>query len=265
MDVKERSRGERRVIAALYAILCHGLFAVAVLAMARGLFLGMTTGLGRFEGTAAIVANALLVLQFPLVHSWLLARPGRRVLGRMAPRDLVRTLGPTLYVTVASAQVAALFLLWSPIGTPFWEATGGLRVAAWGLTAASWLLLGKSMADANLALQTGALGWLALWRGKDPEYGNLPTGGLFALCRQPIYLSFAAITWFGPVWTIDHVVVTAALTGYCAVGPLLKERRFARIHGEAWESYRARVPYFPGLPKKRCAAAVDAPAGVRVP
>jgi len=241
----------RRLLALGHGALCHALFAAAVVAMARGLFLGMSSGLGGLEGVAAVLANLLLLAQFPLLHSWLLAGGGARVYRRIAPREHARTLAPTLYVTIASAQVLALFLLWSPLGGPSWEAEGGARIACWILSGASWLALAKSMADANLALQSGALGWWALYRGRKPDYGPLPTRGLFALCRQPIYLSFAAITWTGPVWTIDHAIVTTVLTAYCVLGPIAKEKRFEKIHGEAFREYRARVPYFPGLPRAR--------------
>jgi protein-S-isoprenylcysteine O-methyltransferase Ste14 len=219
--------------------------------MARGLFLGMASGLGRLAGAEAVAADLLLLVQFPLVHSWLLAGGGARVYRHLAPREHARTLAPTLYVTIASLQVLALFTLWSPLGPTLWEAEGSLRTLCAILSGASWLALAKSMADANLALQSGALGWWALFRGKRPDYGPLPTRGLFSVCRQPIYLSFAAITWTGPVWSIDHVVVTTVLTAYCFLGPIAKEKRFDRIHGEAFREYRARVPYFPGLPRGR--------------
>jgi hypothetical protein len=234
----------RRLFALGHGLLCHGLFAAAVIAMARGLFLGMTSGIGGLEGAAAVAANILLLAQFPLLHSWLLAGGGARVYRHLVPAEYARTLAPTLYVTIASMQVLALFLLWSPIGEPFWEVEGSLRTLCWVLSAASWLALAKSMKDANLALQSGALGWLALLRGGRPDYGPLPTRGLFALCRQPIYLSFAAITWTGPVWTVDHAIVTMGLTAYCVLGPIAKEKRFERIHGDAFREYRARVPYF---------------------
>lgn len=255
----------RRLLALGYGALCHGLFAAAVVAMARGLFLGMTPGLGRLEGMPAIAADALLLFQFPLVHSWLLAGGGARVYRFLAPRAHVRTLAPTLYVTLASAQVLALFALWSPVGAPFWTAEGPLRAIQLVLGSAAWLALAKSMHDANLALQTGALGWWALWRGRPPDYGPMPTGGLFALCRQPIYLSFAAIPWFGAVWTADHAVVTAVFTAYCVLGPLRKERRFERIHGEAFREYRARVPYLPGWPRRLAVGGAESAAAGLTP
>ena len=99
------------------------------------------------------------------------------------------------------------------------------------------------MADAGLGLQTGLSGWWAVFRGQQVRYPGLPTKGLFRVCRQPIYLSFALVTWFGPAWTVDKLWVASVLTTYCIVGPLLKEARYARIFGRAFEEYREAVPY----------------------
>ncbi len=237
---------KRRIVALSYGLVCHGLFAIAVWWMAWGLILGMTQGRGGLDGIAAILVNTLLVVQFPLLHSWLLGGGSRQVNRFLAPACYRATLAPTLYVILASLQVILLFRAWSPIGEPFFVASGSLRTFCWFGSALSWGLLAKSMADANLALQSGALGWLSLFQGKKPNYGPLPTTGLFAVCRQPIYLAFAAITWTGPVWTIDRVFVTLTLTAYCFFGPIWKERRFEKIHGERFRAYCAEVPYMPG-------------------
>ncbi len=66
------------------ALLCHGVFGVAVGSMAVSLATGMRHGLGPLSGASAWLANALLVAQFPLVHSWLLGR-GRGWLAKLSP------------------------------------------------------------------------------------------------------------------------------------------------------------------------------------
>ena len=88
-----------------------------------------------------------------------------------------------------------LFGFWSPTGTVWWQASGPALVGMSLLYAVSWLLLGKSMADAGLALQTGSLGWVALFRGVNPVYPPMPVTGLFRLTRQPIYVSFTLTLW----------------------------------------------------------------------
>ena len=146
-----------KIIAIVYALLCHGAFAVAVAAMAWSLLNGMQVGWGRLHGAAAWAANAFLLLQFPIAHSLLLTARGRRIIGRLAPAPFAADLATTTYVAIASIQVALVFVLWSPSGVVWWAATGWLR---WTLITAfvgSWLLLATAMFDAGLGVQMGYL------------------------------------------------------------------------------------------------------------
>ena len=144
-----------------------------------------------FETTLKrFLANAALLAQFPLGHSVLLTRRGRAVLARLAPAGTGPTLSTTTYVTIAALQVFALVAFWSPTGTIWWRAEGSALVVMTVLYTGAWLLLGKSMLDAGLSLQTGSLGWTALLRGRAPGYPPMPTRGLFRFTRQPIYVAF---------------------------------------------------------------------------
>lgn len=234
----------RRAIALTYGLLCHGGFLVGVGSMAYGLLTGLASGHGPFTGATALAANLMLVLQFPLLHSFFLARHGRRIFARLAPFGFGRTLAPTIYAIFAAAQIGVTFTFWSPTGVLLWEPEGvprSLHLAAFG---AAWVFLVKALHDAGLGLQTGSIGWMALWRGESPSYPGLPERGLFAACRQPIYLGFALVLWTAPIWTLDHLVLAIVWGTYCVVGPLLKERRFEAAYGAAFASYKARVPYF---------------------
>ena len=238
-----KSTLSRRLVAVVYGLACHGLFLVAVSLMILGLMSGMGIGVGKLTGTAAVVANGLLLLQFPVIHSLLLTRRGRQTLAHLAPREHGRTLTPTTYAGLAALQIGTTFFLWSPSGIVWWEPTGvayGLHLAAF---VGAWLFLGKALLDAGLGLQTGWIGWIAVWLGRAPRYPGLPQAGLFARCRQPIYLGFALVLWTGPSWTPDHLAIATVWSLYCAVGPLHKERRFAAHYGRDFEAYRQRVPY----------------------
>ena len=170
-------------------------------------------------------------------------------MGRMAPGRLGGRLSTTTYATIASAQTGALFLLWTPTGTLWWQAHGAALALLCTLYAASWLLLLKSIVDAGFAMQVGLLGWWAVARDRAPVYPPMPRRGLFRLCRQPIYVSFALTTWTVPTWTPDQLVVALVLSGYCVLGPLLKEARFARLFGAEFAAYRRRVPYWVPWPR----------------
>lgn len=239
----------RRAVALLYGLLCHSLFAASVVAAVVNLYGGMRWGIGPWRGWAAVLANALLLVQFPVLHSFLLSKPGRRWLRRLAPAGMGDDLSTTTFALVASVQMALVFVLWSPSGRIWWEPRGLALGGMIALYAAAWLYLIKALTDAGLALQTGALGWTSVWRGRRPQFGSFPTHGLFKSCRQPVYLGFALTLWAGPVWTPDRLVLAVLWTAYCVVGPLFKERRCTVWYGDAFRSYQERVPYL--IPRLR--------------
>lgn len=230
-------------MAAAFGLVNHGLFVLAIAAMIAGLYAGLSNGLGRLQGAPALLANGLLVVQFPLLHSFLLSRSGRPALEALAPREFARELSTTSFSIVASAQVLATFALWSPSGVVLVQAQGAWLWLSRGAFAASWLLLVLALANAGLALQTGALGWLSVLRGVRPQFGDFPTHGLFRICRQPVYLAFALTLWTGPSRTVDGLVLALVWTSYCVVAPLHKEARYLAYYGERFALYRSRTPY----------------------
>jgi protein-S-isoprenylcysteine O-methyltransferase Ste14 len=236
-------------LALLWGALCHALFAAAVGAMILAMGFGMSRSLGAVPQPWAWGANLLLLLQFPLAHSLLLSRPGRAVLGRLAPAGTGRTLATTTYAIVASLQLLALFALWTPSGVVWWRAEGPALALMLALYAASWAFLVKASWDAGAEVQSGALGWISLLRGARPRFPLMPVGGAFRLIRQPIYLAFALTTWTVPVWTPDQLLLASVLTAYCALGPMLKERRFDAMFGARWRAYKARTGYW--WPKRK--------------
>ncbi len=238
------SRPRRIAVALTYGALCHGLFALGAGAMVVMMALGMTATFGRLEGLVAWMANALLLAQFPIGHSLLLSKHGRGLLKRLAPAPLAGDLAPSTYVIVASLQLLALFTLWSPSGIVWWQAQGTVLWVMLALYGLSWLLLAKSILDAGWGLQSGLIGWWAVLFGRKPVFPDMPTSGLFAIVRQPIYVSFALTTWLVPTWTPDQLVVAITFTAYCVIGPLFKEARFRKMFGARFDAYARAVPYW---------------------
>ena len=236
--------GAGRIALALsLGLICHLAFALGVLAMIVAMFFGLSESLGSVPWPWAALANAALIVQFPLVHSALLTGPGGRLLARMIPGPHGATLATTTYAIIASLQLLALFALWTPSGIVWWRAEGA---AFWVMTAlygASWLILLKASFDAGAEVQSGALGWMSLMARIRPVFPDMPTEGLFRLIRQPIYVAFALTLWTVPVWTPDQLVLAVSYTAYCLLAPRLKERRFARRYGDRFDRYRAAVPY----------------------
>ena len=235
-------RGFGRIAGALVVgAVCHAIFALAVGAMIAAMFFGMQQNFGR--ASWPVLANAALIVQFPLAHSLLLSRTGQRVLARIFPAPHGQTLISTTYAIIAAAQLFALFALWTPSGIIWWQAEGAAFWALCTAYAASWLLLMKASFDAGVEVQSGALGWLSMLARIRPVYPQMPTRGLFAIIRQPIYVAFALTLWTVPVWTPDQLVLALTLSAYCLIAPRAKERRFAARYGADFDRYRAAVPY----------------------
>jgi methanethiol S-methyltransferase len=236
--------GAGRIMLALgFGGLCHGLFALAVLSMMAAMFFGMSESFGRVAWPWAVLANIALIAQFPLVHSLLLTGAGGRWLARVVPGAYGATLSTTTYATIASVQLLALFALWTPSGIVWWRAEGTLFWLLCAAYATSWLLVAKASFDAGAEVQSGALGWMSMMAKIKPIFPDMPTQGLFALIRQPIYVAFALTLWTVPVWTPDQLLLAVCYTAYCLLAPRLKERRFAKRYGARFEAYQGAVPY----------------------
>ena len=237
-------QGVGRITFALFmGLLCHATFAAGVLSMIGMMFFGLSESFGTVPWPMAALANAALIVQFPLAHSVLLTGPGGRLLTRLIPGPHGKTLATTTYAIIASAQLLALFVLWTPSGIVWWRAEGAVFWAVVAAYGASWLILLKASFDAGAEVQSGALGWMSLMARIRPVFPDMPTQGLFRVIRQPIYVAFALTLWTVPVWTPDQLVLAISFTAYCLLAPRLKERRFAARYGSRFDHYRAAVPY----------------------
>jgi len=256
----------QRMLALVYGLACHLAFGTAVIAMAFSLFTGLRFSIGPFRGWNSLLANALLLSTFPLSHSWLLSPRGRRFMARLVPLGIGSKISTTVFVTISSLQLLATFVLWSPSGIIWWQAGTGMTVFIGMIAVCTWLLLGKSMSDAQLDLQLGLVGWWAVFRNRKAVYKPFATHGIYRFVRQPIYISFALLLWLTSCWTPDQLVLAMAWTGYCVVGAWFKEQRFIRYFGDAFRSYQQRVPFWipsftkhgPDLSAKPSTAKTDA-------
>jgi methanethiol S-methyltransferase len=211
----------RIALALIFGALCHALFAAGVLAMIVAMFFGLSESLGTVPWPMAALANGAVIVQFSLAHSLLLTGPCGRLLARLIPGPRGQTLANTTYAIIASAQLLALFALWTPSGIVWWRAEG---VAFWMVSAAyatSWLILLRASFDAGAEVQSGALGWMSLLARIRPVFPDMPASGLVRLIRQPIYAAFALTLWTPPVWRPDQLALAISFTAYCVLAPRL--------------------------------------------
>ncbi len=71
---------------------------------------------------------------------------------------------------------------------------------------------------------------------------KLVTGGMYALVRHPLYFFSMVVIWLNPVMTLSSFLFNLLATGYFYAGSQVEERRLATYFGDAYETYRRRVP-----------------------
>jgi protein-S-isoprenylcysteine O-methyltransferase Ste14 len=186
------------------------MFAIAVIAMIYHMFYGMQKSFGNFEGTLAIISNSALIIQFPLVHSFLLSKKGQKLLNLLGPKNLASSLATTSFTIIASMQLFCLFIFWSP-------------------------------SQIIYEMPFEFLGFILT--NRKPIFPPLPTKGLYSIIRHPIYASFFCAVITVPSWTADQLAVSAILGGYCIFAPILKDRRLMKRHGDEYLRYKNITPY----------------------
>ena len=80
-----QASGGRTAVAVAYGIVCHVSFVLGVAAMMAAMYFGMSRSLGALGLPWSWLANAALLIQFPVAHSLLLTARGRSLLARLAP------------------------------------------------------------------------------------------------------------------------------------------------------------------------------------
>ena len=233
-----------KLFAIFYGLVCHGVFLIAGAVMFSTILTGFQFSVGALEGLSAVAINFLLLIQFPIGHSFFLSKRGMRVLEIFAPKSYAKTLRTTIYATIASMQLILLFSLWNFSGVFIWQIEMPANLIMILLNLASWALLSISSIQAGYKVQTGSLGWTSVYQGKEPVFPDMPTRGMFSIIRQPIYLSFSLVLWTSPQMSLDLLIVALTYSFYCYFGPMLKERRFYRLYGKKFKDYQEKVPYY---------------------
>ena len=98
--------------ALVYGFICHSMFLAGNGFMMVSMYYGMMHCNGTLDRPWAYLVNALLLIQFPLTHSFMVSTPGRKLLSKLAPGNLGKPLSATTYVIIAASQIFLLFFAW---------------------------------------------------------------------------------------------------------------------------------------------------------
>ncbi|WP_293905159.1 methanethiol S-methyltransferase [Phenylobacterium sp.] len=242
-----------RVGAMFYSTVCYVIFS-AVSLYAIGFIGGFLTPTmldgapGRPLGQALAIDVGLLVV-FSLQHSGM-ARPAfKRWWTRVVPDAAERS----TYVLVSSLALAALFVLWQPIGGVIWRVPpGGAWRAMIGVNLGGWgLLIYATFLIDHFDLFGLKQGWRKL-TGHAYRAPQFHTPSLYRLVRHPLYIGWLTIFWAGPVMTSAHLLFAAGATVYILVAIQLEERDLVDAFGQIYVEYRETTPMLiPRLGRRR--------------
>ena len=84
-----------------------------------------------------------------------------------------------------------------------------------------------------------------------PTEPALTTDGPYGLCRHPVYFFASLFLVAQPTVSEGYAVFTIWTVTYFWLGSWMEERRFIRDLGDTYLQYRAHVPHFIPLPRKR--------------
>lgn len=99
--------------------------------------------------------------------------------------------------------------------------------------------------------QTGALDFLGLGQLSSAEGAEAPEftdKGLYRWVRHPLYSGAMLFIWLSPRMSVNLAAFYAAISFYFWIGAYFEERKLARLYGQKYVDYQARLPMFvPGI------------------
>jgi protein-S-isoprenylcysteine O-methyltransferase Ste14 len=182
----------------------------------------------RFAGWAEVALDALLFSAFALHHS-ALARPGVKTrLTRVFPERLHRP----IYVWTASLLLAALCVLWRPVGGEVFRHTGLLAFAHSVVQLAGLVLIVLSVRTID-ALELAGI--------RMSKSARLRVAGPFRFVRHPLYLGWMLIVFAPAHMTGDRLVFAAVSSLYLVIAMPWEERSLEETFGDGYRGYKERV------------------------
>ena len=187
---------------------------------------------------------------FAVQHTLMARRGFKRWWTRFVPEPIERS----TFVLLTVAILLGMVWQWRPLPEVVWQVDdGALRALLWTLYGLGWaIVLISTMLIDHFDL-FGLKQTLFFARGRPYRAPEFRERLFYRHVRHPLMLGFLVAFWSAPVMSQGRLLFAVVTTAYILSAILIEERELISMHGEAYESYRRRVPML--LPTGRRAGA----------
>lgn len=231
------------VIAFSYSLLCYVL-SVAALAYFIVFVSGLVPQLSINQQTAtypigiAAFANIGLIALFGLQHSIMARQRFKQWLLTWLPASVERA----TYCLGSALTLAAIAHFWVPMTGTIWHLESSITsVVIQCIGLSGWVVLLVATFQLDHFELFGLKQTFAPLRGKTMPPETFRTPGLYRLVRHPIQLGVLIGMWFVPVSTINHLLLSVAMTAYIFVGLYFEEKDLIKEFGNRYRQYKKKV------------------------
>ena len=181
---------------------------------------------------SSLTIDVLLFSIFALHHS-VLARDGaKRLMSRIVPEPLLRS----VYVWAASALLIMVCAAWVPVGGELYRISGlGAALAFAGVQLYGLWLIAQSVREIDPLALAGIRA--------EPSRGALQIRGPYAVVRHPLYFGWVLAVFGNAHMTGDRLAFAAITTLYLLIAIPLEERSLVRSFGDEYVRYARAVKW----------------------